>query len=359
MLKTLDKYLLGEMVIPLVFGILGFVVIVLGDELYRYIGIILDRRVPVIDVLSYLVFYLPSVAVMTLPVSVALGCSVALSRLNKDSELAPIYMAGVSKVRLLLPFLLFGLLMSAVTFAVGEQIVPRAATVSRSALARMLSKQPTLLPKGGTFVRGHGSQASDWYFKIQSEDRRTNTLRQVLIYQIRPSGLPIIYTAESATLHNNLWVLQGARAFQITRGGEMIEVDSERMSLDLREMIRAVAGRPSPEEMGLGELKQEIGQRRRAKIPSLSLETDFQEKFAIPMACLFFVVIACPLSVHFRAPSELQGVLFTIGLVGVYYVLLLAAKTVGLQFSIPAVISAWSANGLFLLSGAYLLWRKW
>lgn len=359
MLRALDRYLLGEIIVPLVAGILGFVVIILGDELYRYIGIILDRRVPLIEVLSYLVFHLPAVVVMTLPVSVALGCSVALSRLNKDNELPPIYMAGVSKARLLLPFLLFGLLMAGVTFAVGEKIVPWAATVSRTALASMLSKQPTLLPKGGTFVRGRGPQASDWYFRIQSEDRKTNALHQILIYQIRPSGLPIIYTAETATLKNNFWALQGARAFQITRGGEMIQVDSETMSLDLREMIRAVTGRPSPEEMRLGELKKEIQRRRQAKIPSLSLETDLQEKFAIPAACFFFVVIACPLSIHFRAPSELQGVLFTVGLVGVYYLLLLATKTVGLQFAIPAAISAWMANGLFLVAGTYLLWRKW
>ena len=357
--KTLDKYLLGEMVAPLVIGILGFIVMVLGDELYRYIRIILDRRVPLVEVVSYLVFHLPAVVVMTLPVSVALGCSVALSRLNKDNELAPIYMAGVSKARLLLPFLLFGVLMFGATFAVEEKLVPWAATVSRNALARMLAKQPTLLPKGGTFVRGRGPQASDWYFRIQSEDRKTNTLHQVLIYQIRPSGLPIIYTAESATLKHNLWVLRGAHAFHVTRGGEMIQVDSETLSLDLREMIRAVTGRPSPAEMGLGELKKEIERRRRAKITTLSLEIDLQEKFAIPAACLFFVIIACPLSIHFRAPSELQGVLFTIGLVGIYYLLLLASKTVALQFSIPPLISAWTANGLFLLTGAILLWRKW
>jgi len=357
--KTLDKYLLGEMVVPLVFGILGFIVVVLGDELYRYIRIILDRRIPVAEVLSYLVFHLPAVVVMTLPVSVALGCSVALSRLNKDNELAPVYMAGVSKSRLLLPFLIFGLLMSGITFVIGEEVVPRAANVSRSTLARMLSKQPTLLPKGGTFVRGRGAQASDWYFRIQSEDRKTNTLRQVLIYQIRPTGLPVIYIAESATLKNNLWILRRARAFQVNRSGEMIEVDAESMNLDLREMIRAVTGSPSPDEMGVAELRKEIRDRRREKLPTLSLETDLQEKFAIPAACLFFVIIACPLSINFRAPSELQGVLFTIGLVGIYYLLLLAAKTVGLQFSVPAGLSAWSANALFLFTGIYLIWRRW
>jgi len=357
--KTLDKYLLGETVVPLIVGILGFVVIVLGDELYRYIGIILDRRVPLPEVIAYLVFHLPAVVVITLPVSVALGCSVALSRLNKDNELVPIYMTGVAKARLLLPFLLLGLLMSGVTFAVSEMVVPPAATVTRDILAKMLSKQPTLLPKGGTFVRGRGPQASDWYFRIQSEDRKTNALLHVLIYQIRRGGLPVIYTAESATLKDNLWTLRGARAFQITRSGEMIAVDSQQMSLDLREMIRAAAGSPSPDEMPLAELRQEIARRRETKIPSLSLEIDLQEKIAIPMACLFFVIIACPLSVHFRAPSELQGVLFTIGLVGVYYILLLAAKTVALQLSIPAIPSAWMANGLFLLAGSFLLWRKW
>ncbi len=125
-MKHMDRYLLGEMVLPFVGGILLIVVMLVGNTLFPLIEQIVRSGIPLMVVAKLIAFNIPILVPLTLPPGVALASAWAVNRLARDSEITAIRMAGVPLRRLFLPIFIVGLLASMASFLVGDRVVPAA-----------------------------------------------------------------------------------------------------------------------------------------------------------------------------------------------------------------------------------------
>ena len=72
-MKKLDKYVLKEMVGPFLISILAFVVLLIGRVIFDNINFIIEKRVPFMLVLRLIVFQLPWIAGMVIPLGALFG----------------------------------------------------------------------------------------------------------------------------------------------------------------------------------------------------------------------------------------------------------------------------------------------
>lgn len=124
--KTVDKYVLAEMLEPFLFGMAFFVTIWLIDLMMGLIDLIFAKGVPVSVVFFLFVYSLPPTLVISFPMALLLSNLVAFGRLSSDSEITALKAGGYSFSRIVTSSLLAGVFITFLTFLFNEKLVPKA-----------------------------------------------------------------------------------------------------------------------------------------------------------------------------------------------------------------------------------------
>lgn len=105
-MRILDKYILKEFIGPFLFGVCAFTAVFVGTgTLYRIASMINEYGASAAAAAKVLVLALPSIVVLTFPMSVLLGALMAFGRLSAASEIIVMRAGGQHFVRLAMPVL--------------------------------------------------------------------------------------------------------------------------------------------------------------------------------------------------------------------------------------------------------------
>jgi lipopolysaccharide export system permease protein len=100
------------------------------------------------------------------------------------------------------------------------------------------------------------------------------------------------------------------------------------------------------------QLDRKRGNERRAAI----FLVEFHKKYAIPAACIVFVLIGVPLALRF--PGGLGMVIgVAMAIFGIYYVGLIAGESLANRLTVAPFWAMWAPNVLLGTLGAIALWR--
>ena len=121
----LDRYILQEIAGPLALGFLVYTFILLLQFLFSSAEMIIRRGLPVSTVAELLLYSLPNIVVLTIPMSLLLGVLVGIGRLASDSELIALRSNGVSIYRMLRPVMALGALLTVITAVLMVHFLPR------------------------------------------------------------------------------------------------------------------------------------------------------------------------------------------------------------------------------------------
>ncbi|MEN9220534.1 MAG: LptF/LptG family permease, partial [Thermostichales cyanobacterium GMQP_bins_62] len=109
----LDRYLVGELIVPFFLGVAGGVTLLLGNQFFLYTELLVRKGAPPLVMLQILVLNLPAILILTFPIAGLLATLLVLGRMGADSEITAMRAAGISLTRLLIPLLIVGLGISA------------------------------------------------------------------------------------------------------------------------------------------------------------------------------------------------------------------------------------------------------
>ena len=125
-MRLLDKYILKAFVGPFLFGVFAFTSIFIGTgTLFRIAQYITEYGAPLLLVMKAFVLALPSIVILTFPMSVLLASLMTFSRLSSTSEIVVMRAGGLSFLRLAMPVYIIALMISIGAVAFNEFVVPR------------------------------------------------------------------------------------------------------------------------------------------------------------------------------------------------------------------------------------------
>ena len=125
-MRLLDKYILKAFVGPFLFGVFAFTSIFIGTgTLFRIAQYITEYGAPLLLVMQAFVLALPSIVILTFPMSVLLASLMTFSRLSSTSEIVVMRAGGLSFLRLAMPVYIIALIISIGAVAFNEFVVPR------------------------------------------------------------------------------------------------------------------------------------------------------------------------------------------------------------------------------------------
>lgn len=365
-MKILDRFIGAELVLPFLFGVGAFTSIFFaGNNLLKLTSQVLNG-LPVVTAVELVALSLPSVIVYTLPMSTLLAILIAFSRLSNDSEIVALYASGISLYRSIITVVALGIVVTILSFAMTEFIVPGTNRLSKDIQARALKEE---VSTNKPFVVIDRKTNSTIYVK-GGLNAKTHSMRDVTITRFSGDNPTLIFQAKKAQWRgqswqgNNDWVLYNGSWFKLNPNGssesgtfEDIKTETVMLSQTPEDIARSMR---RPEEMSFRELYRQTRDLARGGVPPrqmLDFEVQLYNKLAIPFAALIFALIGAPLAIRPARSGASVGIGYSIFIIFAYWFTWHFTTALAMQGSIPPFVGAFLADVLGLALGIVLLLR--
>ena len=353
--RIVDRYAAREFTGPFLAAVFGFTVMLLSGLLFEMTDLIVDKRMAVKTVLLMLLYRVPGVVVLTLPIAVLFGTLLSLGRLAKDSEITVILSTGTPFWRLAVPIIVLAGLISAGAFWLNEWVVPASNHRAETLFRQALFQDPLPTIREGVFFRS----GDDRVFYVGEVNRRNRTMKNILIYQLNAGSFPEMITAARGRYEDYVWYLEDGIRKKLDEEGFTVE-DSRFQSLSypMTESLEVYLGnQKTTSEMTRKELAEHIRLFKRSGLDVKRFEVEYHMKAALPLAGLMWAFVGAPLSTRGSRGGRMFGVAASIVLALVYYVLSSFFRSLGGNGVIEPWVAAWMTNFAFAAAGLVLLYR--
>ena len=355
-MKRLDTYVLKESLVPLVIGTIVFALLFVANDMIAIYKTFNVDAVPFLAIVQLLLFKLPFWLKLTFPIGTALGVSLAVSRLARESEVTAMRAAGISVSRVIRPLLFAGLVMAMINFWIVERWVPPASRAYR----KLVNEVGLLaaMPQFRSNVNLSLGRYSASFGSISRSDNGRVILREIVLFERPRPGESRIYTSPNGTYQNGIWIVE--KPFVVHLKGEHVEtaVTNDRVTINEPIRIADLFAPPSPEEDPLEVLAEAVRVSRAAGQSSVRYEIEYHQRFANPVTCLIFAFTGAVLALRFAKAGPFIGVMVSLGLVWLHFnVYIISGEVFGQRGWLTPVMAAWLPNLIFAVFGLFFVRR--
>ena len=368
-IPLLDRWLLGELIGPLLFAVALFTVLSLSvGVLFELVRQIVESNLPVLIAIQVLLQRLPSFLVLSFPMATLLATLLAYGRLSSNSELTALRSVGVTATRMIIPALVLALVMSSLTFLFNDVLVPRSNRAAEVTLRRALGKAIStekgdniIYPRFGRVEEPDGSSSKGLLQLFYASKFRDGTMTRVTLLDFSRAGFTQMLLAESGQWNEQeaKWEFLNGQILTLTPSGSTTSADFDRYMYPFSAAPIRIAKLPKDannmtvaEALQAERLLEDAGDIKGAR----KLQVRIQEKFTLPMACLVFGLIGASLGAKpNNRTSRSQGFGISVVMILVYYLLGFSFSSLGVKGTLPPLLAAWSPVLISLAGGGFLL----
>jgi lipopolysaccharide export system permease protein len=123
-MKIINKYIFRECLTPLLYCFSAFVMLFIIGDLFENLDSFIFQKVPILIILKYYLFFMPNVLILTAPLALLLAILFQLGYMAKHYELVALKASGVSFWKIIMPFVIVGMMLGITLFITNERIVP-------------------------------------------------------------------------------------------------------------------------------------------------------------------------------------------------------------------------------------------
>lgn len=360
--NVLVFYLVKELSLFFLVAFLFFFAIFFVNQFLLLAESILRQRVPVMDVVRLITYGLPFIIAQSAPFATLVGFLGCLGRLMSDNEVLIIRAAGLSFRFIMIPVILLGLVISILSFFVNDFLLP-IGTIRYNELYRsILTSNPTVE------LEPHSARRLDTSIFVVG-DVTNNVVSDLVFFDTDSNGnLSIISGKESRFREARnegvlLYLTVSDGSALILDGGNRNDADvvsAREMGITIFDSaIFGSRGRTSPSEMTSLDLGRELkrmksdSEESKTKINLYTLE--FNKKFSLPFASLFFAVLALPLAFLFgKHNGQTIGMLIGLFICVFYWAMMILGQIFASRNGFSGFWSMWLPNMLVGGAGIFL-----
>lgn len=358
-MKLLDRYIVRQFLRTSFFALLAVILIFIVIDVMENLGDFLDRQATLEVLVRYYIYFIPEIIKLITPVALLLGSLFVTARLSMQNEWTAMKAGGISLYRLMVPYLVVAIVVSAASVYFNGWIVPKANK-------KKLTIERVYLSKNVISGSGANIYVQDTPTRILSigyyDDTREIASR-VSIQDFSDTNATILVArVDAQTMEwdsvGKRWMLRSGVRRWFEGSTEYIE----RFELqpagtlhfnpdDLRKK------QEQPDEMEYATMRQFIENQRRAGQDVSRWLVDFYSKVSFPFASTIVVLFGVPFaSVKRRGGIGIQaGISLLVAFI--YLIFLKVSQVFGYNGDIHPLLTAWMANLIFLAGAAYVTWR--
>lgn len=356
----LDRFVLGQMLAPFLFGILSFTVILIaGNLLFRLADLVIQRGISIGVVARLFVYSLPGVVVLTIPMSCLLSSLLGFGNMSSNSELVALKSAGLSFGRIVRPLVCAGVLISIAAFLMNETLVPLSSRAAANVLRYDVFQQTPPLFKENVFIRNESGGVLQRVIYIDMVHPRTGKMENILVQEFTNGEIRQFISAPRGDWTDGAWWLEDGQVFEVGENGEVRSLFSfKRQMLSLAMQPSEIESKTAdPSEMSLKELYWTIQNASKQGNDTGKLWMLLHLRVAVPWASVVLVLVGAAVGSRPQRSSSSMGLGLSVIIVFAYYVVLSLCQSLGEANFLPGVVAAWIPNASFLIVG-FILTRR-
>ncbi len=270
------------------------------------------------DALFYVVLTAPARLLRVTPVSMLLGCLMALGALARGSELTAMRSLGISEGRIIGAAIALALPVIALLFLIAQFVVPPAQQRAKALRLSVLS--PSAIYRG---ENSFWAQSHHEYLNVQ-QFGDTDAPQVIDIFTFAANGQlkSFVHAGRAEIRPGGLWLLSGVTRKRVIASQFYTEhlATLDWRSFLSRKQIRLLM--LSPQDMPPLALYRYVRQLERQHRPAIRFEQDLWARVSIPLTIIAMVMIAGPFAFA-RPRAQNAGQLIMIGTVfGVIFTLI-------------------------------------
>ena len=365
MLRTIDRYILREVVPPFLLALLVFTFILEIPPLMEVAEKLIAKGVSGGTITRIMLTLLPQALGVTIPMALLVGLLMGLGRLSGDREAVAMQACGISLYRLVVPVAAFGVLGWAATSYVMIIALPDANQSYREITYNIIAARAESEVKPRVFFEDFPNMLL--YVREVPTDGGGWT--DVFLADTTNAVQPDVYVAARGRMildrdNRRVEVLleDGTRHRvnpDLPDTYEVLEFERLSFGLDPESVFPRSGPQRGLRELGIGELQAEADRLRQAGQPDHRPILELHKKFSIPFACLVFAIIGLPLGITTRKDSKLAGFVLGIGVIFIYYIVMFGSEAMAKADAVSAHLAMWLPNIVLGLAGVVLIvWRS-
>ena len=365
--RTLDRYVLREVLPPFCLALLIFTFLLVLPPVMDYLENLLAKGVTWGTAARILWTLVPQALGLTIPMAVLVGVLIGLGRMSADRESVALLACGVSPYRLLRPI---GFLSAAAALATGYVMIvaiPESNQTFREITFRVVSQRVETDIRPRVFYQDFPG----WVLYAGEEpDPGESGWKKVMVANNSQPGETTVYFAERGRLvvdrakrTVDLVLTTGTSYRTLRPGGRPGATDTHHfpetyLGLNPDDIFPRISIQKGVNEKTIAELLVDAEQKVRdghSKHPEMMA---IQQKFSFPVACLVFGIIAVALGMTVAREGKLAGFVVGTGVIFAYYIVLFMCESLTKGHYLNMYLSRWVPNLVLGVFGVVaLIWR--
>jgi lipopolysaccharide export system permease protein len=357
-MTILDRYILKQFLINILFGIVAFICIFFVVDIMENLDDFIDAGASISIIAKFYLYFIPEIVKLMLPVAMLLASLFTTGKLASYNELTAIKSSGVSSYRLMLPFVISALIISSAAIYFNGWVVPYANKnkfhIDRVYMHRHLES----VNKDNLFFQ----DKSNTLMSLGYFDDNTLTASRVSVQIYADTNLSIMTSRYDAPQMqydstNTKWILHNVMKRTFFDGKEYVQkYDSLSMKLNFRP-YQILREQQKPDEMNYYEMGEFISAKRRSGYDMSKWLVEYYSKISFPFASFIVVLFGVPFSINKRKTG--MSVQFGVSLLicFIYLVFMKVANVFGYNGDLNPMLTAWLANIFFFTAAIINLVR--
>ncbi len=363
-MRTIHGYITRGFVTVFSLTLLVFTMVMCLGLLFR-VNDLLARGVPWRPIVQIVMWGVPSMLSLSIPVSLITASLLLFGRLSSDGEIMALKACGVGVRRVMLGPLLVALVLALSCLYINQELAPRGLHAARSLKTLFGVETPLQLLEVGRYVQDFPGVTI--YVGAKDGDRLTD----VRIWDTRSKGLRREVRARRGV------VKSGAAAGSLVMHLFDVKIDpvSEEVPgamycrmwlVELPDLTPERNAAKRTKDKRLAELIADMG-RVASLFPDLTpaeqavirmgMSVELHKRFALAASCLAFVLLGVPLGIKAHRKESTIGVGLSLVVVFNFYLFVIVAQSLAKHPGLHPDLIIWTPVALSVLVGDWLIRR--
>ncbi len=353
------RYLLRELFLYFFVAFLFFFFIFFVNQILLIIQKILEKKVPLWDVILLMTYALPSIIAQSAPFATLVGFLMCLGRLVSENEILIFRASGQSYKTILLPVLILGGAISLGSFFVNDFLLPLG-TIKYNRLYRSIlvsnpaiELEPNSVKKAVDKILVIGNVLGDKVSDLIFFDTSSDGQQRIIIAQDST-----VKKSSSDGVLMNLEMDDSVVLFFDKEKKDSYEIlTAQKTQLNVFESsIEAASFRVSPREMTSYDLRRRIKDMEKSddysKKQLNSYKLEYNKKFSLPFGSIFFAFLALPLAFLFgKHNGQTIGLIIGIVICVLYWTMMILGQIFGNRGGLNGFLVMWLPNITITIAG--------
>lgn len=362
LLKTIDKYILGELLKMFFISIFAMTMVLYLDKFLFMAEMIVNRGVSFMELIMMMVYISPAFLAVTIPMAVLLASVVTFNQFSANNEWVAMKSCNMSFLELMKPVLFFSFIAYFMANVVMFWALPWGNQSYKVLVYDIIKNRANVDIKPNVFNRDFKN-----LILLVKERQQDSSLKGVFIADTSRGGTPQIITSEEGVIFSNRETLKiqlkldNGTIHQLSneRGDyQTLNFDRYDINLSLPDTERlekkALIGN---REMSLSQIREKIVEMKKKGWSTSGPEVELSKKFSIPFTCLLFAILGAPLGIKSSRSGKSGSFGITLGVIMVYYVGLILTQNLGRIGKIHSYTSVWIPNIILIVVVVYVVYK--